>query len=188
MITGGNNEILTNIATANEAIRGSFAEHQEELRWLAVFLTGNEQVAEACVVDACEFSQKLFELMPDRLPVSPAFAAIDSALEIQRARIADLSPIYENCLCLHTSHEQLSRESLEFVVMESDVIRLRLDTLCRFVLIICGIEKFTCAEAARWLGISTLAVEGAYCAAVDALEVVDCEAQMDCSTGLATWN
>lgn len=188
MITGGNNEIFTRITTADEAIRGSFAEHQEELRWLAAFLTGNEEVAEACVVDACEFSQKLFELMPDRLPVSPAFAAIDSALEIQRARIAELSRTYERRLCPHSSHEQLPRESLEFVVMMSDVLGSRLDTLCRFVLIICGVEKFTWDETARWLGISALAVEGAYCAAVDALEVIDCEAQLECGTTPAAWN
>ena len=188
MITGGNNELLNNIATADEAIRGSFVEHQEELRWLAMFLTGNEEVAEACIVDAFEFSQKLFELMPDRMPVSPAFAAMDSALEIQRARLADLSRLYEGRLCLHTNHEQLPRESLEFIVMESDVIRSRLDTLCRFVLIICGVEKFTWDETARWLGISALAVEAAYCAAIEALEVVDCEAQIDCNTGPAAWN
>lgn len=188
MISGGKSEVFSHIATADEAIRGTFAEHQEELRWLAAFLIGNEEVAEACVVDACEFSQRLFALMPDRLPVSAVFAAIDSALEIQRARIAELSHVYERRMCLHAAHEQLPRESLEFIVVESDVIGSRLDTLCRFVLIIFGIEKFTADETARWLGINVLAVESAYCAALESLEVIDCEAQVECSTGPGTWN
>lgn len=188
MITGRKSEVRSSNASADEAIRGNYVEHQEELRWLAVFLTGNDEVAEACIVDACEFSQRLFDLMPDGLPVSPAFAAVDSTIEIQRARIADLSRVYERRLCLHDRHEQLPRASLEFIVMESEVIRSRLDTLCRFVLIICGIERFTWDEAARWLGISALAVEGAYCVAVDWLEVIDCETHMECSIGPAAWN
>src|SRR5690349_10683196 len=107
MNIGGKSEIYSDIATADEVIRGPFAENQEQLRWLAAFLTGNDQIAEACIVDAYEFSERLFTLTPDHLPISPAFAAIDSALEIQRARIADLSRVYERRICLHDMHEQL---------------------------------------------------------------------------------
>ena len=65
---------------------------------------------------------------------------------------------------------------LEFVASESDAIRHQLDVLCRFVLILCGVEQRPLSEAALLLGISTHAVEVAYCAALEWLEVIRCQA------------
>jgi DNA-directed RNA polymerase specialized sigma24 family protein len=62
------------------------------------------------------------------------------------------------------------------VVRESDVIRLRLDSLCRFVLVLCGFEQRSTGEAALLLGISKHAVEAAYGSALESLEVIYCQA------------
>ena len=51
----------------------------------------------------------------------------------------------------------------------------RLDVLCRFALVICGLEKRSANEAAALLGIDPAAVEGAYCAAIKYLEVISCQ-------------
>ena len=34
-----------------------FSQNREELEWLANFLTGDEKIAEACVVDACALAE-----------------------------------------------------------------------------------------------------------------------------------
>jgi hypothetical protein len=187
MITDREREVLFDIAASDEAIRSTFVEHREELRWLADFLTGSDEVAEACVVDVYRLAQKSWEL-EDWLPVSPAFAIICAALEIQRKRIAELSNVYEGRMCLHPTHGQLAPESLEFIVGKSEVIRSRLDTLSRFVLVICGIEKSSYLEASQWLGISPIAVESALCAAVESLEVIECEIRFECDASPAAWN
>ena len=62
-----------------------------------------------------------------------------------------------------------------FVANESNAIRHNLDVLCRFVLILCGVEQRSSSEAALLLEISQHAVEVAYCAAVEALEVIRCQ-------------
>ncbi len=188
MITAGKCGIYSDLPKAAEETHGTFAEHQEELRWLAIFLTGNHEMAKACLVNACAFTQASSEPTPAFMPVSPVFAVIDCSFEIERTRIAELSHIYKARDCFHTAHELLPPESLEFIVAESELIRSRLDTLCRFVLVICGIEKFSWVEAARWLRISPLAVEGAYCAALESLEVIDCEAHLEQDAGIAAWN
>ena len=38
---------------AREYVGRVFSQHREELEWLANFLTGDEKIAEACIVDAC---------------------------------------------------------------------------------------------------------------------------------------
>ena len=186
MITTRKPEVQPDTGTAAETIRGAFAEHEEELTWLASFLTGNDAVAEACVIDACAIAQNFSEALGDRLEVSPTFATIYSVLQIHESRIAELSPLYESRG--YCTHEQLPAASVEFIVMNSDVIRCRLDTLCRFALVMCGIEKCPLAEAAQWLGISQLAVEAAYCAALESLQIINCETRSACHAGGPTWN
>ena len=186
MITFG--ALYSDLAISPEVIRGRFAEHEQELRWLATFLTGDDELAEACLVDACATTQTSSALSPDWLPVSPAFSIIGSAMEIQRRRIAELAVVYERRFCLHAAHEGLPAECLEFIVIESDIIRARLDTLCRLVLVLCGVEKWSWVDAGRLLGISPFAVESAYCSAVESLEVIDCEAHIESADGKTAWN
>ena len=186
MITGGKHELQP--AITPEAICGAFSEHQEELRWLAAFLTGDDGMGEACVFDACACMQKSCDGGADRLTASPAFATVNSAIQVQQSGIAELAPVYANRVCSGRTDEKLAAESLEFIVLESDVIRSRLDTICRFVLVICGIENRAPTEAASWLSISRSAVEAAYCAAIDSLEVIDCQRQIESDPGSTAWN
>ena len=185
MVSGGKHEAYSDVATTADAIRGTFVEHQEELTWLAGFLTGDDVLAEACVADACASAQRL---SVDLLPMTPEFATFHSAVQMQRSRVAELCEIYEARECAPRSHERLLPESLEFLVTESDVIRARLDALCRFVLVLCGIEKCSAAQAAQWLGVNECAVEAAYDAALDSLEVFYCESQIGLHPSTATWN
>ena len=40
-----------------EYIGSVFSQHREELEWLANFLTGDEKIAAACLVDACALAE-----------------------------------------------------------------------------------------------------------------------------------
>ena len=162
------------IASADE-IRTAFAENNQALTWLAEFLTGDEIIASACVVDACTLTERDYETGQEWYWTWPRNATIQSTLDVQRTRIVQLSLVYERAGCIHGEHEHLPQEMIEFVANESEAIRVQVDVLCRFVLILCGVERRTSNEVALLLGISKHAVEAAYCAALEMLEVIWCE-------------
>lgn len=166
------------IASAEE-IRTAFAENSQALTWLAEFLTGDEMVASACVVDAGTLTEHDYKIGQEWYWTWPRDATIQSALDVQRARIAQLSPVYERGGCIHGKHEPLPQDMIEFVANESEAIRVQVDVLCRFVLILCGVERRTSDEAALLLEISKHAVEAAYCAALQLLEVIWCEVLLE---------
>lgn len=164
------------IANADE-IGAAFAEHKQELTWLAEFLTNDELMASACVADAGDLSEsnKEDEICQECVRTWPREATIRSALDLKRTRIAELSLAYECEDQIGRQHDPLSSDIIEVVVSESDVIRRRLDSLCRFVLVLCGIERHSVRDVACLLGISKHAVEAAYSRALGFLEVMYCQ-------------
>ncbi len=171
-----------------EAIRTPFAEHDQELTWLAEFLTGDETMASACVIDASALAQGESSKYQKWLWPWPREATIRSALDVQRVRIAQLSSVYDHCDCVYEEHAALPLEMLEFLVRESDVIRVRLDTICRFVLVLCGIGNRYSREVALLLGISEHAVKAAYCTALQSLDVIRSQAIVEAYGYAATCN
>lgn len=178
------NETVPNssaIASA-EDVRAAFREHKRELTWLAEFLTDDELIASACIADARELStnnNKKDEICQECVQQWPREATILSALDVKRARIAELSAAYEHVECSPHQHTPLSLDKIELVVRESEVIRRHLDSLCRFALVLCGVEHHSVREVARLLGISKHAVEAAYDSALEFLEVIYCQAVLE---------
>jgi hypothetical protein len=174
-------EIVTTslgIASAEE-IRTAFIENNQALTWLAEFLTGDEMIASACLIDACTLMEREYEIGQEWFWISLRDATIHSALDIQRSRIAQLSPVYDHGSCAHQHHAPLSQDMIGFVASESEAFRHKLDVLCRFVLIFCGVEQRPPGEAALLLGISKHAVDVAYCAALESLEIIRCQAILE---------
>jgi hypothetical protein len=165
------------LATADE-IRSAFTEHREELAWLAGFLTADEMVAAACIIDARKLAQNKGKVVLEWPWTSARDATIRSALDVQQVRIGQLSSAYDRRACSHEQHASLPLDidTLEFLVRESDQIRLRLDSICRFVLVLCGIENRPSRRVAPLLGISEHAVEAAYCAALQCLDIIRSQA------------
>src|SRR5215471_5639003 len=160
--------ITTTSATASaEEIRTAFIENNQAVTWLAEFLTGDEMIASACVIDACTLTESEYEIGQEWFWTWPREATIHSALDFQRVRIAQLAPVYDRGASIHRHHAPLSQDMIGFLASESDAIRRQLDVLCRFVLILCGVEQHPLSEAALLLGISTHAVDVAYCAAIE---------------------
>lgn len=172
------------IAGAQE-LQAAFTERKQELTWLAEFLTDDELLASACFIDACGLSQNLNAYKEDRmcpgcLEQWAQEATIRSALELKRTRIAELSRIYE-CHDWMVGDVPLPPERVELVVRESDLIRRGLDSLCRFVLVLCGLGHQPIPDAAHLLGVSRHAVEAAYSRALRFLEIVECQEALETS-------
>jgi DNA-directed RNA polymerase specialized sigma24 family protein len=177
------------LATADE-IRAAFTEHREELAWLAGFLTGDETLAAACIMDARKLAQSESKVDQEWLWTSARDATIRSALDVQRERIAQLSSAYDHRACIYEQHAAppLDIDTLEFLVRESDEIRLRLDSICRFVLVLRGIENRRSREVARLLGISEHAVEAACCVALQSIDVIRSQAIVELYGYAAAYN
>ena len=171
--------ISSRVAGNAEEIRETFTEHGQELEWLAEFLTGDEMMASVCVIDASILTEGENGKSQEWLWPWPREATIRSALDVERVRIAQLSSVYDRYDCVQREHAPLPLEMLEFVVRESDVIRLRLDTICRFALVLCGIGNRRSSEVALLLGVSEHAVEAAYLAALQSLDIIRSRAMVE---------
>jgi hypothetical protein len=157
-----------------ETVSGVFSKYREELEWLATFLTRDEQIGAACVIDACALAESENPGFQEWLLEWARLATIRSTVQIQQRRITQLSSAYMQHRCIHGGHPALSADSVERLVEESSWIRRRLDVLCRFALVICGLEKRSAQQAASLLGVDRTSVEGAYCTAIKSLEVIGC--------------
>ncbi len=156
-------------ATA-EDVRKIFADYHDALHWLAGFLIG-DKLAPACVIYACNIAVRQDPEFHEWLAHWAALATLRSALQKQEADIVELGPTYERFEGVPEKRSPLSPEDLQLLVEESDVLRARLDVLCRFVLVMHGIAKEPCEEVAARFGVSPSAVERAYCVAFDTLHL-----------------
>ena len=162
-------------ATADD-IRRVFGDYHNVLHWLAVFLIGDEKIADACMVDACNIAHTRGPIFHEWLVHWAARATVRSAFQTQHAQIAQLAPEYEKNEPVYEKHSPLSAECFRLLIQNSKLIHARLDVLCRFVLIIHGIAKDSCDEVAGQLGISPIAVERAYSVAFDTLGLLQRDA------------
>lgn len=159
----------------DQCIGKLFREHREGLEWLAQFITGDEKVAAACVIDACTRSEWQNSSSATSLVKKMRIATILSALDTRTSRIAQLSQAHLRQVCMHAGHWALVQDAVELVVQESDLLVARLDVLCRCALVLCGLEKYSVQDAAHLLGIDCKRVENAFCAALEVLDVIGCE-------------
>ncbi len=153
-------------------IRNTLGDYHNALHWFAVFLVGDEKLADACIVDACTIAQTQAPMFHEWLIYWAARATVRCALQKQRVRLAELAPEYERTQPVHVEHPPLSPEYFALLIKNSQEIHSRLDVLCRFVLVLRGIAKDSSDEVAAQLGISRSAVERAYCVAFDTLDTL----------------
>lgn len=165
-------------ATADD-VRNAFVEYREDLDWLALVLTGDHEMAEACIVDACTLATTENQVFEEWLEHWARRATIRSAIEMQRGRIVQLGTAYERRPCPHQEHTSLSPDIAELVRKQGDSLIPRMDVLCRCALVLRGIEDYSSREASVMLDVSRRALDAAYCAALDALAVLSCELLRD---------
>lgn len=168
--------ILENIraqhrGATTEDIRKLFGDYHNLLCWLAGFMTGDNKVAEACIVDACGIAETQTPQFHDWLVHWAARATVCCALQWQHETIAELALKYEANKPVRLKPPPVSSEHLVFLVRNIGNVHACLDVLSRFVLVLHGIAKEPYDKVATQLGISVSAVEGAYYVAFDTLEL-----------------
>ncbi|MBV8052276.1 MAG: sigma-70 family RNA polymerase sigma factor [Acidobacteriaceae bacterium] len=169
-------ELRGNYRCAKEDdIRQVFGDYHNVLRWLTAFLIGDDKLADACIVDACTITETQTPDFHEWLVHWAARATVRRALQVQHARIVDLAHEYEKYEPVQEELPPLSAEYFRLLIKNSEAIHARLDVLCRFVLVMRGIAKYSCVEVSTQLGISPGAVERAYCVAFDTLDLASSE-------------
>lgn len=151
-----------------------FIQHRPELRWFAYFIAGDEDVAEACVVDARAVSTTHNQVFSDWLLEWARYATIRAAIQVQKERLVLQARTFDHLTCSHT-HEPLQTATIDFILQNSEALIKRLDALSRVALVLCGFEKHPVGEAAVLAGVSAKILRAAYCAALQSLEVLQCE-------------
>ncbi|HEY2171684.1 MAG TPA: hypothetical protein VGJ30_18815, partial [Candidatus Angelobacter sp.] len=127
--------------------------------WLAEFLTGDEMMAWACVIDAQAPAETRNTGGEEWFWSWRREAIIRSALDMKRVRIAQLASVYDRRCCVHCEHA-LAPEHADLLASKREPVKRHLDVLCRFALILRGVEQRSTAETSEVLGISNYAVEG----------------------------
>ena len=151
-------------------IRRVFGDYHNALHWLALFLTGDDKLADSCLVDACTIAQTQTPVFHEWLVHWAARATLRCALRSQHARIAELATEYEKGEPVPGERPPLLVKYFRFLIRNSEDIHNQLDVLCRFVLVMRGIAKDSFEEVATQLGISARAVEQAYSVAFDTIQ------------------
>jgi len=163
-----------------DEVRELFADNPEQLEWLALFLTADKQLASVCMVDACVLATMPDDIYEQWLQPWIRCCTIRSAVEMQRSRMSLLASIYEGMPCFRRDYVPLRPAILDLLYERALELGRFLDVLCRAVVVLMGIERYSSEESAQMLGVSQVAVETAYCTAMEFLEVLHCEATSLC--------
>jgi DNA-directed RNA polymerase specialized sigma24 family protein len=151
-------------------IRDGFTNHHEELLRLALFLTGDERLADSCLTAARALAAAYKNVFLHYVTQWVRRATILSAVRLQQLRLSQLGNMYTARHCPHEVHPVLSAEEIDSLKAQCRTCALQLDLLCRFALVMYGIEKYSPAQAALLLGVSQNAFDAAYCAALESLK------------------
>jgi DNA-directed RNA polymerase specialized sigma24 family protein len=170
-------------ATA-EDVRKAFVEYRSDLEWLAIFLTGEKDMAQACIVDASTLAVGENQVFDEWLERWARRATIVSAVGRLKPRILQLGSAYERHPCLHGQHAGLTPDLVALLKAKSVEFIARLDVLSRFALVLRGMEDYSPRECALMLGVSRSALDAAYCGALDSLAILNQDAwpELDEST------
>lgn len=170
-------------------VRRLFNEYRTELQELAFLVTLDEDMAAACVIEARRRAEiRCGEVHEDCSMKSARFRTISAALEFQQKRIVELACSYHSRVRANTSIESLTPELLEILLLERPIQLLKLDVLCRSVLILCGVENQSFGKAAWLMGITCEAVQSAFDTGIAQLQRIQCALIIENSTGAMQWN
>lgn len=153
-------------ATTDDLLR-SLTSHRKQLRWLALFLTGEESMAEACLSHDALSALPYRQVFLDWIDHWARHAVIITAAKLQQIQIKEFAAAYRLRSCRHCGHPPLSGAELMAIRELPQNLITRLDTLCRFALIMRGVENYSLHHSALVLDVSRPAVNAAYCAALD---------------------
>ena len=153
-----------------------FIQHRKQLHWLALFLTGEEGLADACLSHASLLAVTRRHVSLDGIEHWARRGVILTAAKILQAQITQLAATYGPRPSSHTGHPALTGPQLTLLNALSHEVTFRFDVLCRLALVMRGIENYSSRQSALMLEVSEAAFDAAYCTALEALKILDAEA------------
>jgi len=151
-------------------IEFAFGAQQDYLFWLALIITGNDEVAQKCIVGASGLSQQGAGVFRDWLDEWARSATVRFAIGEARDQIAEAVHSYEGLSCPHGGHPTLSPEDVRALrTTDPQILLAGLDPLARAVLVLRGVRKAAIQDCALSLDVSRGTILAAYCRATEGL-------------------
>lgn len=161
-----------NVYATPEDLQRSVSEHREQLHWLALFLTGDESLAAACLSHAALLAITQQQVFVDWIEHRVRRAVIVTAAKLQQTRILQLASDGRLHHCSHLHHPLLTGPELKLLQQLPHENAFRIDVLCRFALVMCGIEGYSAHKAALMLEVKRSAIDAAYCSGIESLSLL----------------
>ena len=158
-------------ATPSE-ISSYFHEHRDRLYWLALVITGREELAESSFAATRKNPTRGQSVFFNWVGRWAQYAVVRSAIAAIKDDIASAAVAYQGQSCEHGDHEGLSEiETLALRKIGPQVIFTELDPLARSILILRTLRNTTTYDCVVALGIPSATVVAANCRALTWLRV-----------------
>jgi len=153
-------------ATSSE-IGSYFREHRDHLFWMALVITGSEELAESSIAAACKNPTHGQSVFLDWIGQWAQHAVVRSAIAAIKDDIASAAIAYQCQSCEHGEHEGLSEtETRALRMIEPREIFTELDSLARSILILRALRNTTTYDCVAAMGVPRATVVAAYCRAL----------------------
>jgi hypothetical protein len=149
-------------------IQDPFVDQTASLRWTALMITGDAELAERSIIDATRLAETSSRDFRDWLVLWAHLATARSALYAVREAIQDAGKRYADCTCSPHSHEPLSLgETGILQKLDTNTLIQQLDPLARAVLVLRGCHGASFEDCMFLLDVPVQSAVAAYCTAVE---------------------
>ena len=150
------------LASSHE-IQSAFDEQRDHLYWIALIITGDDDLADLAVVNASALSSNYSSVFRDWLNGWAKYATVRAAVREVRDVIYASASRYVNSSSEHCNDDVLSDDQIMLLRhVDPREIIAALDPLARCALVLRGIQHASLADCALLLDVSRGIVAGAY--------------------------
>jgi len=150
------------LASSRE-IQSAFAEQRDYLYWIALIITGDDDLADLAVVNASALSANYSSVFRDWLIGWATYATVRAAVREVRDLISESASHYMDSPSEHRDEDVLSNEQIMSLRhLDPREIIAALDPLARCALVLRGIQHASLADCALLLDLPRGIVAGAY--------------------------
>ena len=150
------------LASSHE-IQSAFDEQRDHLYWIALIITGDDDLADLAVVNASALSSNYSSVFREWLNGWAKYATVQAAVREVRDVISASASHYVNSSSEHCNDDVLSDDQIMSLRhVDSREIIAALDPLARCALVLRGIQHASLADRALLLDVSRGIVAGAY--------------------------
>ena len=148
---------------SSHEIQSAFDEQRDHLYWIALIITGDDDLADLAVVNASALSSNYSSVFRDWLNEWAKYATVRAAVREVRDVISASASHYVNSSSEHCNDDVLSDDQIMSLRhVDPREVAAALDPLARSALVLRGIQHASLADRALLLDVSRGIVAGAY--------------------------